>query len=712
MVAYYVAVAFLPRFGFEHHLYQYATAPRIIYSDMNGYGHFVEPTVWFDVYWAAAAVLLALASHLAWVRGLDTAPAVRLRVARARLTRPVVLAGAAAAAVFAGTGAFIYHNTNVLNHYRTDFENEEISAEAERAYKAQEAAPSPRIVGVTVACDIFPEERRIAFTGTYRLVNRTSSPITRVLVGLPSEATITRLAVGGAEKAARPDAKHGYHGFDLPAPLAPGAETTLQFAVGYQARGFANEAGPTNRLAANGTFVDSGLLPHLGYDKNDELSDDDVRKKHGLGPRPRMRDRDDPAGLADNYVSSDADWTDFDATVSTVPDQIAVAPGTLEREWQEGGRRYFHYRSPSKILGFYAFLSARWVKRTDAWKDVAIEIDYHPGHDYDVESMVAAVKASLDYYTANFGPYQHKLVRILEFPRYQSFAQSFPNTIPFSERIGFIAKVDPNDEDDTDYPYYVTAHEVGHQWWAHQVIGADVQGSTLLSETLAQYSALMVMQKRYGKDHMRRFLRYELDQYLVGRSFEKKKELPLDRVENQPYIHCQKGSLAMYALQDAIGEEAVNRALARMIREHGFQGPPYPRSTDLVALFREAAGPEHASVVEDLFETITLYDNHALSATYTEGPDHTFRVKLRVAAKKLRADELGAEHEVPLDETIDVGALDGEGKAILLEKRRIHTGEQDVELVVPTKPAKAGIDPLNMLVDRDSDDNVTAVKPE
>ena len=118
-----------------------------------------------------------------------------------------------------------------------------------------------------------------------------------------------------------------------------------------------------------------------------------------------------------------------------------------------------------------------------------------------------------------------------------------------------------DDPEDVDYPYYVTAHELAHQWWAHQVIGANVQGATMLVETLSQYSALMVMKRKVGDAAMQKFLRYELDRYLLGRSTEQKKELPLARVENQPYIHYRKGSLVMYALQDYLGEETVNRAI-------------------------------------------------------------------------------------------------------------------------------------------------------
>ncbi len=126
------------------------------------------------------------------------------------------------------------------------------------------------------------------------------------------------------------------------------------------------------------------------------------------------------------------------------------------------------------------------------------------------------MQAGLDYYQANFSPYQFRQVRVLEFPASQgSFAQTFANTIPWSEGIFFIA--DNRDPSRIDMATYVGAHELGHQWWAHQVIGADEQGATVLSETLAQYSAGMVMKHMYGPDMIRKFLKFELDSYLKGR---------------------------------------------------------------------------------------------------------------------------------------------------------------------------------------------------
>ena len=136
-------------------------------------------------------------------------------------------------------------------------------------------------------------------------------------------------------------------------------------------------------------------------------------------------------------------------------------------------------------------------------------------------------------------------------------------------------------------PFYGTAHELGHQWWGHQVAEANVKGNAMLSETQAQYSALMVMKHAIKPEMMQKFLKYELDKYLRGRSSERKKEQPLNLVELQAYINYQKGSLVMFALQDYIGEEKVNLALRNFLKDWQYPGPDskfkrYPTSNDLL----------------------------------------------------------------------------------------------------------------------------------
>ncbi|QRN96338.1 hypothetical protein JRI60_46240 [Archangium violaceum] len=709
MVLYLLAGQFASEFGFQHNLYKYGTAPPETYSDMNGFGPFVAQMVWFRAYWALVAVALALVTHLLWVRGTETHVRWRLRLAGARASLPVRVGMALSVVAAVGAGTFIFHNTNRLNTFKTEHEEQAESADYEKQYKTLAKVAQPRIVSVKVDMDLFPEEPRMRARGTFGLVNKTSEPVKTVYINLPSEMKVYRLAVAGAETPSEKDTRLGFFTYTLPTPLAPGASAELQFELGMEPRGFRN-SGAVTSLVENGTFLNSGVLPSLGYSADRELQDDQQRKKQGLAPRPHMADASDLEARRNTYITSDSDWVTFEATVSTSPDQVALAPGYLQKEWTENGRRYFHYTMDSPILNFYSFLSARYEVKRDKWNDVAIEVFHHPSHGYNVDRMIQAVKDSLEYYTKNFGPYQHRQVRILEFPRYARFAQSFPNTIPYSESIGFIAKVDPEDPEDVDYPYYVTAHEVAHQWWAHQVIGGNVQGSTMLSETLSQYSALMVMKKKYGAEKMGRFLRYELDEYLRGRTFERKQEMPLVSVENQGYVHYKKGSIVMYALQDYVGEENVNRALSTYLKKVGFQQPPFTSSLELIAELR-AVTPEHLQyVIHDFFERLTLYENRALKATYREVEGGKYEVKVTAKVRKLEANGTGTESDLKLADWMDVGVLDEKGRALYLEKVQVTKGEVEFTALVSERPAKAGVDPFNKLIDRKPSDNTVVVE--
>ncbi len=196
-------------------------------------------------------------------------------------------------------------------------------------------------------------------------------------------------------------------------------------------------------------------------------------------------DPQDLAARGNTYISQSSDWVDVETVISTSADQIAVAPGSLLRKWETDGRRYFHYKVDHPSLNFYSFISADYEVAFRKWNDVDIEVYYHPEHKWNVDNMLRSIRRSLEYYTEHFGPYRHQQARIIEFPRVADFAQAFPGTMPYSEGIGFIADI--KDEDDIDMVFYVVAHEMAHQWWAHQVIGANMQGATLLSETLAQY---------------------------------------------------------------------------------------------------------------------------------------------------------------------------------------------------------------------------------
>jgi ABC-2 type transport system permease protein len=728
MILFYVLTAVLGTWGFERVLYQYGQPPTFIYSDMNRFGHYAPFVTWVTIYNCAVAAVLLVLAYLFWMRGSDDGWPARLKNAAARWQPGATkVAGALTAAGALASGGFVFYNTAVLNPFAGTKEIENRQVAYEKDYRHFKDLAQPRIVGVRIRADLVPERREFGVQSVYRIVNKRTRALDSLLVSLPAVGFGSNISggvfAGGGFHAdslvwSKPnqvllaDSARGVFLYRLATPLAPGDSLTLSFGGHFTPFGFPN-ANPNNDIVANGTFLNNSYFPGLGYDESPELSDDDKRKEHKLGPKERAKPIGDLVARGDG-LSADADWIAFDAVVSTAPGQTAIAPGYLQRDTMENGRRVFYYHMDTPILNFYSIQSARYVVRHDAYKGVAIDVYYHPGHDYDVDRMIDATKRGLDYYTTNFSPYQFRQYRIIEFPRYQVFAESFPNTIPYSEGIGFVARVRDRD-DDLDWPLFVTAHELAHQWWAHQIVPANVQGAAMLTESLAEYSALTVMEKRYGVSHAQKFLRYELDRYLSGRSGEKKKELPLMLVEGQPYIHYNKGSLAFYALRDYIGEDSLNAALHRYLKDKGFQNPPYTVTTDLLQYLRAVTPDSLQYVIHDLFETITLYDNKADTATATKRADGTYAVHLAFSAKKLRADSLGNQTEIPVADYIDVGVFGAPepgnklGKPLAVRKVHVTANEMSADFVVSERPLKAGIDPYNKLIDRTPEDNVITV---
>jgi len=721
MVLYYVALIALPPLGFQHYLYRIGQIPQFTYSDMNGYGPFATPMASFLLYWVIAAALLALITNLLWVRGTETGWRGRFKLALQNLsgtTRAGLLAGAL---LFIAVGGYIFYNTNVLNSYRTSFQVDEERAQYEKKYRQYLTLPQPRITDANLQIDLDPIQRTAEVRGTMWLENKTDAPIDRValtvwpadLQPLPRpHIMIHELKFQGGQTPVVEDPALGFSLYQLATPLPPHGRIELDFSFTFPNPGFVNSR-PNTDIVSNGSFLNSSYVPFVGYAPDAELGDDSTRHRHGLDNVKRLPKLEDVAARRNNAIGINADWVNFEATVSTMPDQIAIMPGYLQKEWTENGRHYFHYKMDAPILPIASLNSARYSVRRDHWHDVNLEIYYHPGHEFDLDRMMKSMKATLDYCTSAYSPFQYRQLRIIEFPRYGTFAESFPNTIPFSEGIGFITYVDPKKPDAIDLPFYVTAHEVGHQWWGHQVVSAYTEGETSIIETLAQYTSFMVMKHTYGAESMKKFLRFELDGYLRGRAQERNEEKPLYKVDaEQGYIHYNKGGLVMYELQDYIGEAAVSQALSDFTKAYAFKGAPYPTSLDLIASLKKVTPPEFQYLFDDLFENITIYDNRARTATYTEQPDGKYKVHLTVEAKKYRADGRGQEHAVPLHDLIDVGVLDSDGHFLYLKKQKFDQESAEFDLIVDKRPAEAGIDPLIKLIDRNPDNNVMKVEKQ
>jgi ABC-2 type transport system permease protein len=710
---FFVSLAF-NLIGLEHNLFNLINfAPQLQYSDMNGYGWFIQTQSWYTLYWGALCVVLGVVSYGLWQRGPQMALKEKLRVIGANVGGPGLLAAYAGVAIFIGSGGWIYYNTTVLNTFVKRDAGLDVRADYEKAFGEFENAPIPTITVVDATVDVYPYKRRIESTATMEMVNRSDKPISRFLVNLPQFSPIKELKIEGGTMG-EIDEKFNVAWFEFDSPMQPGEMRKGTTTVVRQHVGF-KDRGEDTTLVANGTFINNGqLYPNFGFSQGRKIVDQHERRKRDLPPPKRANPIDAEEFYTDNFFGQGVGLIDFSATVSTVSDQIAIAPGYLQREWQKDGRNYYRYEMDAPMINFFNVMSAKLELKKESYKGVNIEVYYHDTHDWNVDRMMEGVRDSIDYFTDEFGPYQHDQMRIIEFPGYQVFAQSFANTVPYSERIGFISDI--RDRENIDPVYYVTAHEVAHQWWGHQVGAANVQGSAIISETLSQYSALMVMERKYGESKMRKFLTYELDRYLQGRTTELLGEQPLMLAENQAYIHYRKGSVVMMSLKDKLGEEKLNRALKGMIDDWKFREDLYPTTKDLIAKFKQEANTDESSYIDSLFKDITLYDLVAKSATAQMNDDNKYTVSLDISAARFVADGKGKEDETPLDEWVDIVLFTndpddfaGENDIIYRQKHKVVSGDNTIEITVDKEPKFAGVDPFVRFIDRDTGNNILRI---
>ena len=721
MLLYLVTSLIFNKIGLDHPLYNYAEVPGLL-SDMKGTDFGGTVGWWLRVYWIAFGVMLVVLGHLMWRRGTAVTLKGQWRTLPTRLrgTPLAVLAVALVATV--ALGSFLFYNMNILNQRWNEADKNRFLAHYEQKYGPYVHIPQPSVTDVKLDVAIFPSRSALVADGSYRYLNATDKPIDDIHVRMiPLTITKVTLSVPGAKLiSGDPDSQYWIYKFDR--PLQPGESGSLSFHTEINEHGL--KAMPSDkdlkeiasRVTEHGTYIGNYYFtPLIGVNRADFLNGKIERRKFGLADELPPYKVDDPSARLFNYAGMDRVFSDI--TVSTDADQTPIATGTRVSDTVAGGRRTAHFVSrDAPILNFFSILSAQYqVDSADAG-GVRLEVYHDPRHSMNVQRMLDIMKDSLDYFRKNFAPYPYAYARIVEMQDYAAGAQSYPGTIPFNENDGFI--MDMRDPKRADYLSFITAHELGHQYWFHQVMPADMEGASVLTESLAQYSALMIMKHRDGAEQIRRFLQYEMDNYLQGRRKETAEERPLAITYGQNYIHYNKASVVMYLLQDRLGEDRVNGMLRELIAKYRFKAAPYARSTDLVDGFLSLARtPAERELVLDQFDRITLYDLKAKEAQVKLLPDGRFETTLNVDAGKFYSDGKGNERPAPFEEPVDIGvftARPGESNfaaadVLSLQRLTIHSGKQQVRIVTAKKPVYAAIDPYITFIDRNSNDNIVLV---
>lgn len=728
----WVGLFFLKKSGIlDYHLLLYAYTPGYQLSDMDGIGHELTPITWFNVYWLLFDGLLIMLSALCYHRGISNSYKDRISLIRQRFDANTKRIIAVVLFVFLSVGGFIYYNVSYLNNYLTQQEQVMRKVSYERTLKPYASLPLPKVTCIRLLVDLYPDKQQADVSAWVTIVNKTTQPISRLLIDGDELTDFNLKTKGQSISFSYPlNYKRGKFNFFRPESepsafrlyhfnraLLPGDSLLLEVHSSQIYTGFTNNNYAQDFLH-NG-IVFKGGLPGLGYDAGEELTDPFERKKYHLPIRKETIEvpQNDPIGMTMLKAGPTIDLLKLDITVSTTDNQVALAPGTLIRQWKQHKRNYFHYSqsNPGMYMPFY-IISARYATLQNTVRlgwPINVAIYYHPGHDRNINHFISAYKDGLTYFSKAFGAYPFQNIRLAETNVYQNKISSQTTLTTYAEDFAWNANfTDPNQ---FDYLYFHTARALAQQWWRFEVAPNRTAGSLIIPEGLATYSALALIERKYGAENIRGIILDQLGDYLYRRTRLEETEHPLQTM-NQPEQQGKAG-VVLYGLKNLIGEDSLNVALRDFKKAYAFKNnPPYAGNRDLYNYLQKHVPDSMKYYLKDNWQQVSLYNNKVISAIATPIGKNNYQVTFTVNVAKTVLDKKAKELPVKyMNDYIDLGifaedSTDQTGRRktnpLYLKRYKLTAGSFTLSMRIQGKPAYVGIDPFATLLDQNSNDNL------
>ena len=556
----------------DNSLFRFFSGYRGTYSEFIGYGAYLYPFLW------RLAFGVSLIGILFLVYNLIKSPSKRLATGIGIIVCMTIAA---------------FSSSQYLENYIPKKKKEQQIEERvsyEKKYRKYQRIHQPTIKKVDTKIDLYPNERSYTIQGEYLLKNTYEKPIDSVLIHVPEDFEIKSLVYQYKNETIRMD--EPISELYLNQAITPNDSAKLSFKISYQWYPI-NGHDPFNAIVEDGSFMRiSRYYPQFGYDEGKELDDIQLRKKHGLGAPTELRKLEAPKNDIDDAI-------DLNMQISTSKNQIAVGTGELTEKWQVDGRNFYEFTAASIPFRFAVSSAAYQTKRVEH-NNIEITVNHHPLHKNNVDHLIENTKLTLDYCIENFGPYPFTSINYSEVSSFtQGFAgTAYPGTIFMTENMTFNANLTVGDNQDVVNE--LAGHEVAHFWWGTNQIEPDYrEGYSILTESLAMYTEMMIYKKLYGKEKMMERVAIHQQIYDAENGLHEEKSL-LKVAPGETYLAYSKGAIVFVELSELIGENQLNKALRNFLN-HNRYPKTNPVATDLVNEILEVSDKSDHKKIKSLF---------------------------------------------------------------------------------------------------------------
>ncbi len=692
-----IATGFAQQFGYLTWVGNWHMWSTLLWSDLDRL-EFLRPSIVANRLFVLSLAALFLVGaltvhprrHVDWQRVVD-------RVAPKPILRAILRVSPLLAVVI---GLGIYNWIQA----RTGFQGTIVERQSRDYWKRNVASfppdmPLPALAKVTGSVDIDPFDRSLRVQGTYVIRNPHAAPMAQIPLTQGAHYRNLKWTLDGKPmEPMKKDAldapptvedRAGLWVFTPAKPLATGETCTIGFSFdGVFPSGWTrNGGGAAEFILPSGVVLTSfstSFMPAVGFQEG--VGVDDRNATDPKEPLPdEWKKQTDPAfGSAWGFdvtmqVTGPEDWT---LNCVGIPGEPVVKDGRKTVTWTtDVPVRFFN-------------IAGGPLERLDG---AGSNIFHSPRHPWNLKTMSEALDASREHYSKWFGEYPRRDLRLTEFPGLAGYAQGFPGNITFSESIGFLTK--PGGDDQVDLVFFVTAHEAGHQWWGNMLMPGKGPGGNILSEGLANLSALLLTLEKRGDEQRQRMLRQWEDDYANSRSADSERPMVLisgTRPGDQTVTY-DKAGWVFFMMMEVMGRDAMLDGLKDFIRTYQ-DGPDYPLLQDLVVLLRRHAKdlPAYDTFTRQWFEQVVLPEFKLWDLKVAKGADGQWIVdgtleNVGTGSVSVEVAALGAEPAKPVDAPADAKppkAPTARTSVTIAEGER-----KPFRITCPFEPIKAQVDP-------------------
>lgn len=548
----------------EQHRFNFIFSPGSgMDTDMNGNGIFSLAHGWYMLYWCSLALAMLGIGLWIWQRGTPVGLWTRMKNRKMSPVFAIIFLGGLT--VFALCSNRIYDTVNVQNQYQDKATVRAEQALYEQTYKRYARVAQPLVQQLALQLDLYPASRKAVYTAGLLLQNHAGVAIDTLHV---EWMDLSKIDTVSGVKLLQQDTvlRHAMYVFDK--PLQPGDTVRVQIKGHLQYEGFTN-GDPQRDLTFNGSYLSDRIVPFIGYDEDRELKSNQYRTQYGLEKlKARIAPVTDTIAARRHFTSTQAGALQYAFTIGTSAEQVVVAPGRLEKSWQEGDRAYYRYVSEG--VGRYDFhvLSAAYAIRRDTVQvgvhPVVIEVYHHPEHGYNIQALTRVAREALGTLDSLLGAYPYSTLRIAERPHYAEDLDAFGNVIVLPENHGWIADI--HRQEDLDYLRFITTKLIAEQYMAQANISRTA-GYPLLTHAVPAYLALQQLRRYHGEAALQRHLDKDRDNYLKGRAAEVNEEPALIYADAEAaYVYNEKGGAELYRLSREMGSGKMDSIIAQFLQ--------------------------------------------------------------------------------------------------------------------------------------------------